>query len=65
MSDDAVVGWLLRTRGHSDHVSSRGHVDDLQTAPTDHVVVRQLSARDMRDIFVSVDQCIEGIEVQL
>ena len=29
MSDDAVVGWLLRTRGHSDHVPSRGHVNDL------------------------------------
>jgi hypothetical protein len=65
MSDDAVVGWLLRTRGHSDHVPSRGHVYDLHTTPTDHVVVRQLSARDMGDILVSVDQCIEGIEVQL
>lgn len=50
VSDDAVVGWLLRARGHSDDVSSRRHVDDLQTAATDHVVVRQLGACGRRDI---------------
>lgn len=65
MSDDAMVGRLLRARGHSDDVSSRGHVDDLHTAASNLVVVRQqLGARDRWDILLSVVQCIESIEVQ-